>query len=70
MRPTTDLPDFRGLSAREALKVLTKVGLTARINGSGIVTTQRPAAGTPIEPGTTTELWLERSRSMSGATDQ
>jgi cell division protein FtsI (penicillin-binding protein 3) len=58
---TTDLPDFRGLSAREALKVLTKVGLTARINGSGIVITQRPAAGTPIEPGTTTELWLERS---------
>ncbi len=58
---TTDLPDFRGLSAREALKVLTKVGLTARINGSGIVVTQKPAAGTPIEPGTTTELWLERA---------
>jgi cell division protein FtsI (penicillin-binding protein 3) len=58
---TTDLPDLRGLSAREALKVLTKVGLTARLTGSGIVTTQRPAAGTPIEPGMTTELWLERS---------
>jgi cell division protein FtsI (penicillin-binding protein 3) len=58
---TTDLPDCRGLSAREALKVLTKVGLTARINGSGIVVTQKPAAGTPIEPGTTTELWLERA---------
>ena len=56
-----DLPDFRGLSARDALKVLTNVGLTARINGSGSVINQRPAAGTPIEPGTTTELWLERS---------
>jgi beta-lactam-binding protein with PASTA domain len=61
MTAATDLPDFRGLSAREALKVLTKFGLTARLNGAGIVTTQRPAAGTPIEPGTTAELWLERS---------
>ncbi len=56
-----DLPDFRGLSAREAVRVLTKIGLSARLNGNGVVATQRPAAGTPIEPGTTTELWLARS---------
>jgi membrane peptidoglycan carboxypeptidase len=55
-----DLPDFRGLSAREALRVLTKIGLTARLTGSGVVTTQVPAAGTPIGPGMACELRLER----------
>ena len=56
-----DLPDFRGLSAREAVRVLTKIGLSARLIGSGVVATQRPVAGTPIEPGATTELWLARA---------
>jgi cell division protein FtsI (penicillin-binding protein 3) len=55
-----DLPDFRGLSAREALRVLTKLGLTARLRGTGVVTTQTPAPGTPIEPGMACELRLER----------
>ena len=35
-----DLPDLRGLSAREALRVLTKIGLTARLTGNGVVTSQ------------------------------
>jgi cell division protein FtsI (penicillin-binding protein 3) len=56
-----DLPDFRGLSAREALRVLTKIGLTARLMGSGAVTSQVPAPGTPIEPGMTCELRLQRT---------
>ena len=56
-----DLPDFRGLSAREALRVLTKIGLTARLTGNGAVTSQVPAPGTPIEPGMTCELRLERT---------
>jgi cell division protein FtsI (penicillin-binding protein 3) len=55
-----ELPDFRGLSAREALRVLTKLGLTARLKGTGVVTTQTPAPGTPIEPGMACELRLER----------
>ena len=55
-----DLPDFRGLSAREALRTLTKIGLTARFTGSGVVTSQVPAPGTPIEPGIAFELKLER----------
>jgi cell division protein FtsI (penicillin-binding protein 3) len=57
----TDLPDFRGLSAREALRVLTKIGLTARLTGNGAVTSQVPAPGTPIEPGMAFELRLERT---------
>jgi cell division protein FtsI (penicillin-binding protein 3) len=57
-----DLPDLRGLSAREALRVLTKIGLTARLIGNGIVTSQVPAPGTPTEPGMACELKLERSQ--------
>ena len=56
-----DLPDLRGLSAREALRVLTKIGLTARLAGNGVVTSQTPAPGTPIEPGMACELKLERT---------
>ncbi len=56
-----DLPDLRGLSAREALRVLTKMGLTARLTGNGVVTSQTPAPGTPIEPGMACELILERT---------
>jgi hypothetical protein len=40
--------------------VLTKLGLTARLKGTGVVTTQTPAPGTPIEPGMACELRLER----------
>ena len=55
-----DLPDFRGLSAREVVRILTRMGLTARLHGNGVVSAQVPAAGTPIDPGTACELWLER----------
>ncbi len=60
-----ELPDFRGLSAREALRVLTKIGLTARLTGDGAVTSQVPAPGTPIEPGMTFELRLERTLAVA-----
>ena len=56
-----DMPDLRGLGAREALKAAARIGLSARIYGNGIVANQRPAAGTPLEPGMTTELWLSRT---------
>ena len=62
-----DLPDLRGLSAREALRVLTKMGLTARLTGNGAVTRQTPPPGTPIEPGMTCELRLERTPMIDGA---
>lgn len=57
-----DLPDVRGLSARDALRVLTKIGLTTRLRGNGVVTSQTPPPGTLIEPGMTCELALERAR--------
>jgi beta-lactam-binding protein with PASTA domain len=58
---SNNLPDFRGLSAREVLRVVTAMGLTARLHGSGVVAAQSPTPGTPIDPGTTCELWLERT---------
>lgn len=58
---TRDLPDLRGLSAREALRALTRIGLTARMKGDGIVSSQKPAPGTPIEPGMACELSLQRA---------
>jgi len=57
---SSDLPDFRGLSAREVVRILTAMGLTARLHGSGVVAAQAPKPGSPIDPGTTCELWLER----------
>jgi cell division protein FtsI (penicillin-binding protein 3) len=56
-----DLPDLRGLSAREAVRVLTRIGLAARLTGSGIVTAQNPAAGSTVDPGTLCQLRLERA---------
>jgi cell division protein FtsI (penicillin-binding protein 3) len=42
------MPDLRGLSAREALRALTKLGMTARMSGDGFVLEQSPAAGSAL----------------------
>jgi hypothetical protein len=44
--------------------VLTGLGLTAKIKGNGVVTSQLPAPGTPIEPGMPCELRLERDQTV------
>ncbi len=54
------LPDLRGLSARDALRELARLGLTARMEGAGVVVEQTPAAGSPIEPGGACTLVLNR----------
>jgi len=54
------LPDLRGLSARDALRELARLGLTARMAGAGVVIEQDPAPGTPIEPGGACTLLLNR----------
>jgi cell division protein FtsI (penicillin-binding protein 3) len=53
-------PDLRGMSAREAVRSLARLGLTARIHGGGLVMAQRPEAGTPLDSRASCELWLER----------
>jgi cell division protein FtsI (penicillin-binding protein 3) len=54
------VPDVTGLSAREAIRQLTKLGVNARLSGDGFVVSQDPPAGTPIEPGMVCRLVLDR----------
>jgi len=42
------VPNLIGKSAREAIRMLVKVGMTARASGDGFVVSQEPAAGAPI----------------------
>ncbi|MSO45181.1 MAG: hypothetical protein EXQ59_00215 [Acidobacteria bacterium] len=53
-------PDLRGLGARDALWSLSRLGVSAQLNGTGVVVAQRPDAGTPIERGASSTLWLAR----------
>ncbi len=62
------MPDVTGLGARDATRVLTQLGLTVRPRGTGVVVTQFPAAGEPIEPGTVTQLHLDRPRPVAPPT--
>ncbi len=56
----TGLPDLTGMSAREALRELARLGLSARMQGAGVVVQQDPPAGAPLEPGATCTLVLNR----------
>lgn len=55
------LPELRGLGGREALRVLSRLGLSARLSGDGVVLEQEPPAGTPVEPGANCRLALGRA---------
>jgi len=54
------LPDLRGMSAREALRELARVGLTAKMRGTGVDVEQQTAPGSPFEPGASCTLVLNR----------
>jgi cell division protein FtsI (penicillin-binding protein 3) len=54
------MPDVRGLSGREALRVLSTVGVEARISGDGFVATQSITPGTPLQSGQACTLVLRR----------
>jgi cell division protein FtsI/penicillin-binding protein 2 len=58
--PAGTVPDVRGLSAREAVQRLARIGLTARASGNGVVIAQQPEAGSPLEPGVVCRLVLTR----------
>jgi len=55
-------PDLRGLSARDALRMLARLGMTARLNGAGLVVKQLPEPGEPIDRESAATLWLERQQ--------
>ena len=54
------MPDLRGQGAREALRVLMRIGATARVVGRGFVVEQLPAAGEPLGIGEMSVLTLGR----------
>ncbi len=54
------MPDLRGLSAREALKALSRIGMTARLTGDGFVVEQNPGPGAALVRGDVCALTLDR----------
>jgi cell division protein FtsI (penicillin-binding protein 3) len=52
------MPDLRGLSAREASRLLARLGVEPRLVGDGLVGDQQPPAGTPLDAVGTATLWL------------
>lgn len=54
------MPDLRGLGARAAVHELARLGLSARVLGEGLVTSQDIPAGTPVEQGTSCAIRLAR----------
>ena len=51
-------PDATGLSARQALALFARLGLTARLHGAGFVSGQQPPPGTTIRAGEVHTLFL------------
>jgi len=64
------VPDLIGLSAREAIRVLARVGLRPRVSGDGIVLQQEPRPGSPVNPGMACSLALGRPASAGTGSDQ
>jgi membrane peptidoglycan carboxypeptidase len=60
--PIGTMPDLSGLSAREAMRRVVRLGITPRMSGEGAVVSQRPAPGTPIDGLDACDLELERAR--------
>jgi beta-lactam-binding protein with PASTA domain len=62
------MPDLRGLSAREALRLLSRIGLTARMTGDGFVLEQAPLPGAALVRGEACTLRLGRYPVPAGGT--
>lgn len=52
------VPDFSGLSLREAARECARLGLALKISGSGTAVGQRPAPGTPVGRGAVCEVFF------------
>jgi cell division protein FtsI (penicillin-binding protein 3) len=66
--PADAMPDLRGMSARDAMRALAKIGVTARIVGDGVVVSQDPLPGTPMDDGGQCRLVLARAPAPSSPT--
>jgi cell division protein FtsI (penicillin-binding protein 3) len=65
--PSGLMPDLRGLSAREALRLLSRIGMSARMSGDGFVVSQNPEPGSTLVPGDACNLRLGRRVSFAAA---
>jgi len=54
------MPDLRGLSGREALRLLSQIGMSARLSGDGFVVDQMPTPGSSLVRGDACTLKLQR----------
>jgi cell division protein FtsI (penicillin-binding protein 3) len=68
--PPGQVPDVTGMSARDAIRRLMKVGVNVRLTGDGVVQSQDPRAGTPIEAGMVCHLVLDRSAPRAAPASQ
>ena len=59
------VPDLRGLSGRESVQTLARLGLSVKLTGSGAVVRQSPEPGEPVERGGSAMLWLERQPGLA-----
>ena len=66
--PAGTVPNLTGMSARDAVRRLGRLGVDVRLSGDGFVVSQNPPAGAPIEPGSVSRLVLSRwaSRTEQG----
>jgi cell division protein FtsI (penicillin-binding protein 3) len=58
--PPGTMPALLGLSARDAMRKLVRVGISAHISGDGAVVSQTPAPGAPLDGVDACELVLDR----------
>jgi cell division protein FtsI (penicillin-binding protein 3) len=54
------MPDLRGLSARDAVQALGRIGMRAVLTGDGFVVSQEPEAHSALVPGDAVQLKLGR----------
>lgn len=54
------IPDFKGKTIRDALTFSQAQNVRVKLEGSGVVVRQRPAAGEPLEPGVVIKLKFSR----------
>jgi len=60
------VPDALGLSAREALALFARRGLSVSLQGKGFVVSQQPSAGVRVRPGEASRLYLSEVAAPSG----
>jgi cell division protein FtsI (penicillin-binding protein 3) len=68
--PPGTVPDLHGMSGREAIRTMGKLGVTVSVSGDGFVTSQNPEPGTPLEPGAIARVVLSRFPKANDRTGQ